>query len=184
MDGSRDYHTKWSQSQRDKYHVLSLMWNLKKQMNLFTKQIYRYWIENKQNGYGWGGGVSSSIMSNSATPWTVACQAPLPKGFPRQEEWIGLPFPSPGGFPDPGIEPRPPALQADSLPSKPVVGGINQKLWWIHTLLCLCIQIVCLYIKQTTRTYSIAHETQYSVILYMRKGSWMNEWITLLFIWN
>ena len=116
MDGSRDYHTKWSQSQRDKYHVLSLMWNLKKQMNLFTKQIYRYWIENKQNGYRWGGGVSSSIMSNSATPWTVACQAPLPKGFPRQEEWIGLPFPSPGGFPDPGIEPRPPALQADSLP--------------------------------------------------------------------
>ena len=56
-DGSRDYHTKWSQSQRDKYHVLSLMWNLKKQMNLFTKQIYRYWIKNKMvtKGETWMG---------------------------------------------------------------------------------------------------------------------------------
>ena len=61
-----------------------------------------------------------SIMSNSATPWTAACQAPLPKGFPRQEEWIGLPFPSPGDLPDPGIEPRPPALQAQSLPTEPL----------------------------------------------------------------
>ena len=39
------------------------------------------------------------------TPWTVACQAPLSVGFPRQEYWSGLPFPSPGDLPDPGIEP-------------------------------------------------------------------------------
>ena len=39
------------------------------------------------------------------TPWTVACQAPLPMGFSRQEYWSGLPFPSPGDLPDPGIEP-------------------------------------------------------------------------------
>ena len=51
-----------------------------------------------------------------ATPWTVACQAPLSMGFSRQEYWTGLPFPSPGDLPDPGIEPRSPALQADSLP--------------------------------------------------------------------
>ena len=50
------------------------------------------------------------------TPWTVACQAPLSMGFPRQEYWSGLPFPSPGDLPDPGIEPRSPTLQADSLP--------------------------------------------------------------------
>ena len=44
------------------------------------------------------------------TPWTVAHQAPLPMGFSRQEYWSGLPFPSPGDLPDPGIEPRSPAL--------------------------------------------------------------------------
>ena len=45
----------------------------------------------------------------------VAYQAPLPMGFPRQEFWSGLPFPSPGYLPDPGIESRSPASQADSL---------------------------------------------------------------------
>ena len=54
-------------------------------------------------------------MSDSATPWTVARQAPLSVGFFRQEHWSGLPFPSPGDLPDPGIEPGSPALQADSL---------------------------------------------------------------------
>ena len=49
------------------------------------------------------------------TPWTVACQASLSIGFFRQEYWSGLPFPSPGDLPDPGIKPRSSALQADSL---------------------------------------------------------------------
>ena len=49
------------------------------------------------------------------TPWTVAPQAPLSMGFSRQEYWSGLPFPSPGDLPDPGIEPRSPTLQADAL---------------------------------------------------------------------
>ena len=44
------------------------------------------------------------------TPWTAAHQAPLSMGFSRQEYWSGLPFPSPGDLPDPGIEPRSPAL--------------------------------------------------------------------------
>ena len=39
-----------------------------------------------------------------ATPWTIACQAPLSLGCPRQEYWSGLPFPSPGDLPDPGME--------------------------------------------------------------------------------
>ena len=52
------------------------------------------------------------------TPWTVAYQAPS-MGFSRQEYWSGLPFPSPEGLPDPGIEPGSPALQADALPSEP-----------------------------------------------------------------
>ena len=72
-----------------------------------------------------------------ATPWTVAHQAPMSMAFSRQEYWSGLPFPSPGDLPDPGIKqeywsglpfpslgalPDPgikPALQADSLPSEP-----------------------------------------------------------------
>ena len=53
------------------------------------------------------------------TPWTVAHQAPLSMGFPRQEYWSGLPFPSPGDLPNPGIEPAFPALQVDSLPTEP-----------------------------------------------------------------
>ena len=58
-------------------------------------------------------------MSNSVTPWTVACQASLSMEFSRQQYWSGLPFPSPGDLPDPGIKSRSPALQADSLPSEP-----------------------------------------------------------------
>ena len=54
-----------------------------------------------------------------ATPWTVACQAPLSMGFSRQGYWSGLPFPSPSDLPNPGIEPGSPALQADSLLSEP-----------------------------------------------------------------
>ena len=54
-----------------------------------------------------------------ATPWTVAHQAPLSMGFPRQEYWSGFPFPSPGHLPDTGIELGSSALEADSLPSEP-----------------------------------------------------------------
>ena len=54
-----------------------------------------------------------------ATPWTVARQAPLSMGFSRQECWSGLPFPSLGDLPNPGIEHGSPALQADSSSSEP-----------------------------------------------------------------
>ena len=53
------------------------------------------------------------------SPWTVAYQPPLSMGFSREEYCSGLPFSSPGDFPDPGIEPESPVLQADSLPSEP-----------------------------------------------------------------
>ena len=52
------------------------------------------------------------------TLWTVAHQAPLSMGFSNQEYWSGLPFPSAGDLPDPGIKPRSPALLADSLPTE------------------------------------------------------------------
>ena len=62
---------------------------------------------------------SLSCVRLFATPWTVAHQVPLSMGFSRQEYWSGLPFPSPEDLPEPGFEPRSPALQADALPSEP-----------------------------------------------------------------
>ena len=53
-----------------------------------------------------------------ATPWTITHEFPLSMGVPRQEYWSGLPFPSPGDPPDPGIKPESPALQEDSLPTE------------------------------------------------------------------
>ena len=53
-----------------------------------------------------------------ATPWNVACQAPLPRGSSRQEYWSGLPFPPPGDLPDPGIEPKSPVS-----PASPALAG-------------------------------------------------------------
>ena len=58
-------------------------------------------------------------MSDSAASRIIASQALLSIGFPRQEYWSGLPFPSPGDLPNQGIKPRSPALQADSLLSEP-----------------------------------------------------------------
>ena len=54
-----------------------------------------------------------------AIPWTVDHQAPLSMGFPGQKYWSGLPFPSPRDLPQPGIKPKSPVLQADSLLSEP-----------------------------------------------------------------
>ena len=58
-------------------------------------------------------------MSDCATPWTVAYQAPQSMESSRQEYWSGLPFPSPGDLPDPGTEPGSPMSQAHALPSAP-----------------------------------------------------------------
>ena len=66
-----------------------------------------------------GGSLIIKLCLTLATPWTVACQAPLSMEFSRQEYWSGFLFPSPGHLPDSGIKHRSPALQADSLPSEP-----------------------------------------------------------------
>ena len=60
-----------------------------------------------------------------ATPWTVADQAAPSMGFSRKEYWSGLPLPSPGDLPDPGIEPRSTTLQADALTSEPPGKPLN-----------------------------------------------------------
>ena len=75
--------------------------------------------------------VSCSVLSDSVTPWTIACQAPLSMEFSRQEYWSGLLFPSPGeDLPDSGIKPGSPALQADFLPSEPL--GKSQRVGESH----------------------------------------------------
>ena len=69
---------------------------------------------------------SLSRVQLFVTAWTVAYQAPLPMGFSRQQYWSGLPFPSPADLSNPGIEPRSPALQTDSLPSEPPGKSVYQ----------------------------------------------------------
>ena len=68
---------------------------------------------------------SYEVVSNSCDSVDVAHQAPLSMEFPRREYWSGLPFSSPGDLPDPGIEPRSPALQADSLMTEPTRKALN-----------------------------------------------------------
>ena len=75
------------------------------------------WRNNSRKNEGGGGGLVAKSCPTLVTPWTVARQAPLSMGFSRQEYWSGLPFPSAGDFPNPGIEATSPALQADSLPT-------------------------------------------------------------------
>ena len=64
-----------------------------------------------------------SCVQLFATPWAVARQGPLSMGLSRKEYWNGLSCPSPGDLPNPGIEPRSPSLQADSLPTEPSLKG-------------------------------------------------------------
>ena len=67
------------------------------------------------------------VSDSSVTPWTVAHQAPLSTGFPRQENWSGLSFSSPGDFPDPGTKPMSPALTGRFFSTEPP----EKPLFWI-----------------------------------------------------
>ena len=74
-------------------------------------------------------------MSDSfANPWNVAHQAPLSTGFLRQENWSGLPFPSPGDLPDPGIEPTSPALAGRFFTTEQP-GIVDSKSKYVHCFL-------------------------------------------------
>ena len=101
----------------------------KKDMHVFTEfffqsQFYEFPEGNLRHLW-----VSEShSVFDSATPWTVACQAPLSMEFSRQEYWSGLPFSSPRDLPDSGIEPGSLALQADSLLSEPLGKGLLYQL--------------------------------------------------------
>ena len=68
---------------------------------------------------------SLSRVQLFATPWTITYEASPSMGFSRQEYWSGLPFPSPGDLPDPGIKPGSPALEADAITSEPPTNNLD-----------------------------------------------------------
>ena len=70
--------------------------------------------------YGGGGGLVAKSCPTLVAPWTVARQAPLSMGFSRKEYWSGLPLPSPRDLPDPGIEPKSPALADGFFTTEPL----------------------------------------------------------------
>ena len=99
---------------------LNCLW-LTKSLEYLVKKILHV---NYTDGAGCGGNIVDVIVVAShvqlfLTPWTVARQAPPSLGFPRQEHWSELPFPSPGDLPHPGIEPASPALAGGFLTSEP-----------------------------------------------------------------
>ena len=79
--------------------------------------VVLYAIQQSESIVG-GGGLVTKLCPTLVTQWTVAHQAPLSMGFPRQEYLSGLPFASPGNLPHPGIEPWSPAMQVGSLPAE------------------------------------------------------------------
>ena len=92
------------------------------------------------------GGLVTKSYSTLVTPWTVACQSPLSKGFPWREYWSGLPFPSPGDLPDVGIKPMSTALAGKFFTIEPP----GKKMVWFkcqseeQSSVCVCVFVyVC-----------------------------------------
>ena len=113
-----------------------------------------------------------------ATPWTITFQAPWSMGFSRQEYWNGLPFPSQGDLPNPGVEPRSPALQADSLPTelrgKPLDENLNP-----HKKLRIRDIYVCML--SHVRLFAIPWTIQPAKLLCPWNLSWQGYWSVLPF---
>ena len=136
MDEPRACYTEWSKSERERHilYINECIWSLEK-WYWWTHLQGRNRDADAEDGLATVGEeleewmesvaltcilccylVAESFLTLFRPPWTVVCQAPLSKGFPRQEYWRGLPFSSLGHLPDPGLEPACPASQVDSLP--------------------------------------------------------------------
>ena len=105
-----------------------------------------------------------------ATPWTVAHQAPPSMGFSRQEYWRGLPFPSPGDHLNPGIKPRSPTLQVDSLPSEPPGKCKLVNHFWSRNIpilryICSCVLSYNLQNLGKTQTFIYGRKNKCIMIL-------------------
>ena len=127
----------------------------------------------------------AQLCPTLATPWTVAFEVPPSMGFSRQEYWSGLPFPSPGDLPNPGIEPMSPALQADSLPTelgrKPIIlPGTLQFLNWLMAEIALRCLVVSFLWEGITNTYYILFNPLSWSMLYYFHGPFARHFLN----WN
>ena len=123
------------------------------------------------------GSVSHSIVSYSATPLTIAHQAPLSMEFSRKECWSGLPFPSLRDLPNPGIEPWSPALQADSLPSESQ--GKPYNIWGTFKNLILkqhlCMVVTIILSTENLSLQSLRNKPKIIQIIDDRKWKWKSD---------
>ena len=104
-----------SENIRNKHIYIEIkLWRIYLRSVRFWGSFLLFLVRVKSVWWWWDGDSFDKLCPTLATPWTVAHQAPLSMGFSRQEYWSGLLFPSPRDIPDPEIEPRSPALQADS----------------------------------------------------------------------
>ena len=119
-------------------------------LSLFFRLIIAFLPRSKRLWISWLQSPSAVILETPkishclqmtwlfAIPWTIVYQASLSMGFSRQEYWSGLPFPSPGDLPNPGIEPGSPTLQADSLLPEPpeilpqLISTFSGRFYWVE----------------------------------------------------
>ena len=135
-------------------------------------------------------------MSNCfVTPWTVAHQASLSMGFPRQENWSWSPFPSPGDLSDPGIKSRPPTLWGDSLPSEPLGKPLHvmhqvsgSLMWWYRDESQSCPPwahgLGCRGQERSARTPQAQHSLDSYNADHWRCNSWFlatQRWLLFIF---
>ena len=118
--------TDWSKSEKQTSYTNAYRWDLEKWYRRPYWQSRNADTENKcmvpegdrggREGWGWHTHTMDAMTSTPscvwlfAAPWTVARQASWSMGFPRWEDWSGLPFPPPGNLPNPGIKLASPAL--------------------------------------------------------------------------
>ena len=128
--------------------------------------------------------VSCSLLSDSATPWTVAPQAPLSTGFSGQEYWSGLPCPPPGDLPNPGIEPGSLTLQAISC----IIVDWFFTNWATREALCVCVCVYgCAYTYLSSSIFedtACNYGTSGTRLTFFEKQSSLTSWLSVLQSWN
>ena len=133
-------------------------------------------------------------------PWTVTCKPPLSMGLSRQEYWNGLPFPSTGGLPDPGIKPRSAALQADiyhlSCHGSPIYMCTHTHTHtmymyictYMHIHVCICVYthvyVTCVHMYIYICVYMYVCTYMYMYNVYIHTHTHIYNWITLLYARN
>ena len=123
------------------------------QFNFLRLSSFIYKMRSKNSSYQVEKSGSQSVSLLFAISWTLARQAPLSMKFSRQEYWSGLPFPTPGDLPHPGIKPRSPTLQADYFP----LLGLNERTLaeHRHTVVVYCMPVSTVFLSNTITFLSV-----------------------------